>query len=238
MTMENRGPFKVPDPAGRVAKLFDYASEEQMQAWEAIYKAALAGFREAERIRKDADLNEDAKRRLLGEALQKLEESTTAARDAALAAQDRLEKEARDVWTVEAPPDVRTYYAARAAQALANVRTLDDLEALYESETVRQDPVLRDELERAVELHPLGREEGWKTLKANQEPRQLRELRNWRSRLQAYLGTAVAEAREALGTPANRSEPKPPEPAAEVRAAIQRDVASTKATLEAMAAEA
>ncbi len=155
--MENRGPFKVPDPAGRVAKLFDYASEEQMQAWEAIYKAALAGFREAERIRKDADLNEDAKRRLLGEALQKLEESTTAARDAALAAQDRLEKEARDVWTVEAPPDVRTYYAARAAQALANVRTLDDLEALYESETVRQDPVLRDELERAVELHPLGR---------------------------------------------------------------------------------
>jgi len=82
--------------------------------------------------------------------------------------------------------------------------------------------------------HPLGREEGWKTLKANQEPRQLRELQNWRSRLQAYLGTAVAEAREALGTPANLSEPKPPEPAAEVRAALQRDIASTKATLEAM----
>lgn len=110
--------------------------------------------------------------------------------------QERLEAELSKRLSPEVPLDVRAYNATRAGVALAGAKSAKEIAEIYESEAVQRDTALRQELERAVELHAFGKTPEWRDTVSYCRPREIRTAEAWRQKLDSFTGEAELTARE------------------------------------------
>jgi len=181
-------------------RLFERATESQLGALEEVRRTLRQAEVNARAISESEQFSDSYK----SAEVEALSQSTRAVAARALReaqeAQESLETELQKSFAVEAPAEERTYNAARIGTALGNVRNVEELVELYGSEPIRRDAALRSELERAVELHPLGKHALWQETLRQARPEAVKAAEQWRGKLSAFTGLTGKITEEAVGS--------------------------------------